>query len=283
MISLAFEIGFDHYRFNLPLDIARFNDVHRQQIRYGYEAAKMQNVTKKHPDRYEKKLLMIRDRALMKGFEVLITVKDLQFRLAETKGLCPITKQPLTYAENHETDWSVDRVDNDCGYTPENIVILSTLANQAKTDMDLSGIIKKALGKNQPDDLLTASEWHRMACFYYQRMKMQKPLCITLLLSECQPLYDQIVFLQLYKHQDQHPRALLKMLEKFLGKELVAKATKLSCKRVYHRGDVDVEVLYDSPKLCKWVQAFVSAINKHRVEFDPLLLDCMFAWSMLKV
>jgi hypothetical protein len=26
MISLAFEIGFDHYRFGLPLEISRFQD-----------------------------------------------------------------------------------------------------------------------------------------------------------------------------------------------------------------------------------------------------------------
>ena len=196
---------------------------------------------------------------------------------AETKGLCPITKQPLTYAENNESDWSVDRIDNGCGYIPENIVILSTIANQAKTDMDLSGIIKKSLGKTQPDDLLTASEWHQMARFYYHKLKMQKPLCISLLLSESQPLFDQMVFLQLFKRQNQHSKALLRKLEIFLGKHLVAKATKLTCKRVYHRADMDIEVLYDSPKLYKWVQAFVAAINAHRAEFDGLLMDCMFA------
>ena len=40
MSNLAFEIGFDHYLFKLPLDITRFSDVHRRQIRYGYDAAK---------------------------------------------------------------------------------------------------------------------------------------------------------------------------------------------------------------------------------------------------
>jgi hypothetical protein len=29
MSNLAFEIGFDHYLFKLPLDIARFSDEHR--------------------------------------------------------------------------------------------------------------------------------------------------------------------------------------------------------------------------------------------------------------
>ena len=47
MLNVAFEIGFDHYRFALPLDIARFSDSHRQQIRYGYQAASLQKVTQK--------------------------------------------------------------------------------------------------------------------------------------------------------------------------------------------------------------------------------------------
>ena len=32
MNNLAFEIGFDHYRFDLPLDLSRFEDEHRQQV-----------------------------------------------------------------------------------------------------------------------------------------------------------------------------------------------------------------------------------------------------------
>jgi hypothetical protein len=65
MSGLAFEIGFDHFRFDLPLDISRFQDHHRQQIRYGCEAAKHQQVTQKKPDLYERKLMMLRDRALV--------------------------------------------------------------------------------------------------------------------------------------------------------------------------------------------------------------------------
>jgi hypothetical protein len=30
MSGLAFEIGFDHFRFDLPLDISRFQDNQRQ-------------------------------------------------------------------------------------------------------------------------------------------------------------------------------------------------------------------------------------------------------------
>jgi len=55
------------------------------------------------------------------------------------------------------------------------------------------------------------------------------------------------------------------------------KAAKLKQKRVYHRADSVLEVLYDSPKIYRWVQAFIAAINAHSSEFDPLLIDRLFA------
>lgn len=277
MSSLAFEIGFDHYRYDLPLDISRFQDNRRQQIRYGYEAAKMQKVSQKKPDLYEKKLMTIRDRALVKGLDVSITEKDLHTCLDEAKGCCPITKVPFTFAENNATDWSVDRVDNRLGYCPNNIVIVSAVANQAKTDLDLAGIIKNALRREKTEDLLTDREWLRMARFYYHKMKIIKPLCMCLLLTNSQSMYDQIVFMQLFMNEEKWAKAFLKHLGKYINKDVVMKAAKLAQKRVYHRANIDVEVLYNSPKLYRWVKSFIAAINAHSAEFDPLLMDCVFA------
>ncbi|BBL57496.1 hypothetical protein [Methylomonas koyamae] len=277
MTSLAFEIGFDHYRFGLPLEISRFQDGQRQQIRHGYEAAKIQNVTQKKPDIFDKKLLAIRDRAIVKGLQVSISKHDLCEKLTEAGESCPITGQPFTFAEHNATDWSVDRIDNAQGYCPDNIVIVSTIANQAKGDLDLAGLIKQALGKGHSDDLLTPTEWIRMARFYYHKLNMHKPLCFCRLLAESEPLYDQIVFLQLFKNEEKRASVFLKRLEKYSGRESVSKAKKLTHKRVYHRADLAVEVLYDSPKLYRWVQGFKTTINAHSSEFDSLLMDCMFA------
>jgi hypothetical protein len=55
------------------------------------------------------------------------------------------------------------------------------------------------------------------------------------------------------------------------------KAKKLTHKRVYQHANLDVEVLYASPKLYRWVQGFKNTINAHSTEFDVLLMDCMFA------
>jgi len=63
MASLGFEIGFDHYRLGLPLDISRFSDAQKIQLRQGYEAAQIQSVSRHKADIYEKKLLGLRDRA----------------------------------------------------------------------------------------------------------------------------------------------------------------------------------------------------------------------------
>ena len=150
MSILAFEIGFDHYLFKLPLDITRFSDEHRRQIRYGYDAAKQQRVTQRTPDLYESKLISLRDRALIKGFEMSLTPEDLRTKLNNTGNRCPITGETFTFAAQELTDWSVDRVDNDLGYTLSNIEIVSVRANQAKDDLDLAGIIKKAMGKPDP-------------------------------------------------------------------------------------------------------------------------------------
>lgn len=276
MISLAFEIGFDHFRFSLPLEIDRFQDKHRQEIRNGFEAARLQKVSLKKPDIYEKKLLAIRDRALVKGLEVSITIVDLRKKLIQSGGKCPITDRQFTFAENKANDWSVDRVDNNRGYCPDNIVIISCLANQAKSDLDLAGIIKHALGKSA-DDSLTPREWFRMAHFYYHRLNLQKPLCFCRLLTDSEHLFDQIVFLQLFKHEEKKAKKFLKQLERYIDKATILKATKLTRKRVCHRANLDVEVLYDSPKLCNLVQKFKGVINAHSREFDRLLMDCMFA------
>ncbi len=277
MSNLAFEIGFDHYLFKLPLDINRFADEHRQQIRYGYEAANQQRVSQRMPDLYESKLISLRDRALIKGFEMTLTPDNLRFKLQKTKDLCPITGEKFTFARQTLTDWSIDRVDNNQGYSLNNIEIISVRANQAKDDLDLAGIIKQAVGKTDADSLLSDDEWFKMARFYYQKMKIVKTISICKILTDTQALYDHIVFVQLFKHDKKPNKAFLLKLQKYCSKDVVNKASKLTQKRVYQYADLDVNVLYNSPKLYTWVKGFITSINAHSAEFDPLLLDCLFA------
>jgi hypothetical protein len=277
MTSLAFELGFDHYRFGLPLEVSRFPESHKKSLRQGYEAARHQRVTIKRPDIFEKKLLSIQDRALIKGLQVSLSCRDLEQKLKEAGDCCPIIRQPFTFAEDDATDWSVDRIDNTQGYHADNIVIISRIANTAKSDMDLAGIVKKSVAKVHDNSLLSDAEWIRLARFYYHKSKITRPLSFCRILAESEMVYDQILFLQLFKNQDRYAKVFLKQLEKYSGKDCVQKAKKLTEKRAYQKATLDVDVLYASPKLYQWVQGFKKAISSHSTEFDALLMDCLYA------
>ncbi len=278
MLNLAFEIGFDHYRYSLPLDISRFQNHYRQDVRNGYEAAKYQQVTRIRPDLYDKKLLSIRDRALIKGLEATITTDDLRYEFNKTQGTCPVTNEPFTFAENNDTDWSVDRIDNGRGYCPDNIVIVSVIVNQAKSDLDLSGVIKSVLADHQSDnELLSDQQWFQMGQFYFKKMRLSKPLNFCQLLKNTQSLFDQLVFLQLFHSKDPESKLFINQLRKYVSKKAIQKAQKLATKRIYHRADIDIDVLYDSPKLYRSVKSFIQIINQHSKDFDPLLMNCLFA------
>jgi hypothetical protein len=277
MFDIAFEIGFDHYRFDIPLDISRFNDKHRKQVRDGYEAAKTLAVTQKKPDLYEKKLMGIRDRALVKELEVSITVNDLRKCFQETKGLCPIILEPFTFAENDSTDWSVDRVDNNRGYCSDNVVIVSVLANQAKSNLDLSGIIKQGLRSSDTQNLLTSTQWLRMARFYYPKMTLHRPLSLCLILSDHQIQYDHILIAVLHTNDSKNSRAILTKLNKYIEGDAITKAAKLTQKRIFHCSNNTDNLLYGSPKLYSWVKSFIATINTHSSEFDPLIMRYLFA------
>jgi len=89
-----------------------------------------------------------------------------------------------------------------------------------------------------------------MAQFYFDKLHLTKPLCFCRLLGNTQALYDQLVFHQLFHSQRDKSQRFLKQLAKYTGNESIRKAAKLASKRVYHRRDIDPDVLYDSPKLC---------------------------------
>lgn len=72
----------------------------------------------------------IKGNAQKKGIECTLTVTDL---IVPDK--CPILNIPLEFSEKRTYNTpSVDRIDNDRGYTPDNIVICSWRANMLKKD-----------------------------------------------------------------------------------------------------------------------------------------------------
>lgn len=75
---------------------------------------------------------------------------------------CPITRKPLTVATGLGTDWSIDRIINDGGYAPGNLVVMSSHANMAKDSMSYRQILR-TVAKGQSAHGLSHLEWARLA------------------------------------------------------------------------------------------------------------------------
>lgn len=88
--------------------------------------------------------------ALKKGakernLEFQITPEDLARIWEQQGGRCYLTGIKLSMGENaNDTEnitWSVDRIDNDRGYTPDNIIIIHKAVNMSRGTLSIAGFI----------------------------------------------------------------------------------------------------------------------------------------------
>ena len=82
---------------------------------------------------HEKKIFnRTKTRAKTKGLEFTLKLEDIVI-----PEICPVFGRPIIYGD---TDWtaSIDRIDSEKGYTPDNIVIISNKANRAKNNLTLA-------------------------------------------------------------------------------------------------------------------------------------------------
>jgi hypothetical protein len=80
-------------------------------------------------------------------------------------AMCPITLIALTHATLAESDWSVDRINNDGAYAPGNLMVMCLKANRAKGSKGLREVIELSSGNEQGTVLgLSKREWARLAC-----------------------------------------------------------------------------------------------------------------------
>jgi hypothetical protein len=276
MNNQFFELGFDHYRFNLPLETIRFSGDNRESVNQGYNAAEIQQVTRKRPSVYEKKLMVIKDRALVKGLEVSITAKGLESALFKTKNRCPVTGEEFSFSEGILTDWSVDRVNNDRGYEPNNIVIVSVKVNQAKSNLDLEEMIEVDF-KTYPDyGDLDAKQWRQMVAFYYGLMELKGHLSFSQLLDKQEGLLEYFVFSKLMIKRDASCQRFLTVVRKHTINNDLEAMLKLGIKRVHKHSNSGVDILFNSPKLRRLLKPIVIAVRQTPEVFDVLLLDCLY-------
>ncbi|RKT20435.1 hypothetical protein B0G69_3731 [Paraburkholderia sp. RAU2J] len=114
----------------------------------------------KRPTRFERKWLQLRQNALRreKVVDEAITPGFIEFIDYPT---CPVTLVELTHSTGEDTDWSVDRVNNDGAYADGNLIVMSVRANKAKGNKSLRDI-KELLADWEPLPGLSFRESFRL-------------------------------------------------------------------------------------------------------------------------
>jgi hypothetical protein len=79
-----------------------------------------------------------RKRSIMKNYAFNLTIDDIHI-----PEICPILKIPIIVGNknNYESTPSIDRIDNDKGYTKDNIQIISKKANSMKNSASIKELI----------------------------------------------------------------------------------------------------------------------------------------------
>lgn len=76
-----------------------------------------------------------RHSSIKRGQECTITREDLMNAWEQQGGICVYTGLEMTTAPNENHSVSVERIDNEVGYTPENTVLVCNIVNQMKSNI----------------------------------------------------------------------------------------------------------------------------------------------------
>lgn len=159
--NTEYDLGWDYamYGLQLPETIATVS-------REGYELGKSHFQGKtKQSDRFIRKWLQLRTNAYRRGRLVNDDVTPKLIAEIDTET-CPVMLVKLTHGEQVESDWSVDRLNNNGAYAIENLAVISTKANSAKGNKTFEEVLDLAKS-GEPTEGLTPREWLRMACIMY--------------------------------------------------------------------------------------------------------------------
>ena len=155
--EVARRLGYDLYRFRRELDRTALPPA----IDEGWILAAARQVPKEPGDRVVNKWLQLRLNALKRDRVVDERVTTQYLKRIDVRS-CPVTRVALTHGERIDSDWSVDRLNNDGGYAPHNLAVMSTRANQAKGGRSFDEVFALSRLDRRTDDL-AAHEWLRMA------------------------------------------------------------------------------------------------------------------------
>jgi len=127
----------------------------------GHAAAAPRFPAPKDHDRFVRKWLLLRYNAWRRGRLVSEEVTPVYLRSIDVVR-CPVTLERLTHATGTDSDWSVDRLNNDAGYAPGNLAVMSTRANRAKWTQGFAEVSARAALETASEGL-SAAEWSRLA------------------------------------------------------------------------------------------------------------------------
>ena len=127
----------------------------------GHAAAAPRFPAPKDHDRFVRKWLLLRYNACLRGRLVNEDVTPAYLQSIDVVR-CPVTLERLTHATGGDSDWSVDRLNNDGGYAPGNLAVMSTRANRAKGTKGFADVSTRAALETVSEGL-SAAEWSRLA------------------------------------------------------------------------------------------------------------------------
>ncbi len=132
----------DRYAFQLGQDLASHGlsidpDTTCTEMVRGFEHGKRQ--PSRTADVYLRKLLTLRKNAYHRGIAVSSALTK-EYLKSITVTVCPVSGVNLTQGTMTDTDWSVDRLNNQLGYVPGNLCIMSARVNRLKDASDVASI-----------------------------------------------------------------------------------------------------------------------------------------------
>ena len=156
-VEVGRQLGHDFFSFSrLPLQPAW-----PEAVREGFCEAAAQKTCRQAGDRFQRKWLQLRLGAWLRQRAVGDDVTPALLRTIDVRH-CPVTREALTHCRLADTDWSVDRLNNDAAYASGNLAVMSVRANRAKGGRSFDDVLAAANGQQAAGDL-TREEWLRLA------------------------------------------------------------------------------------------------------------------------
>lgn len=142
-------------------------------VREGFDAAAHTRLRRRPADRFTAKWLQLRQGAWQRGRAVANDVTPELIRDIDVR-ICPVTRCVLTHGTRTDTDWSVDRLNNDGAYAASNLAVMSVRANKAKGALGFAHVAACAL-QADGSSALSAAEWQRLAALMLGPCHVQNP------------------------------------------------------------------------------------------------------------